>query len=96
MLAHSIGDPAIREIAIRLMRERVIARVAEWLGGDAHAYARAELTVMLGVGYTTLRILAPAGKVDETGEAFIADWMSKALQMVVELPADEAPARDQS
>jgi AcrR family transcriptional regulator len=92
MLAHSIGDPHTREIAIRLLKERVIARVAEWLGGDAHAYARAELTIMLAVGYTTLRILTPVGQADPAGQDFVADWMAKALQTVVDLPADKSGA----
>jgi AcrR family transcriptional regulator len=89
MLAHSIGDPHTREIAIRLLRDRVMTRLAEWLGGDAHAYARAELTIMLGVGYTTLRILTPVGQADPAGEHFVTNWMARALQMVVDLPPGE-------
>lgn len=94
MLGHSIGDPQTREIAIRLLKERVIARVADRLGGDPHAYARAEITIMLAVGYTTLRILTPVSQADPAGQDFVADWMSNALQAVVNLPNEPSGNAD--
>jgi AcrR family transcriptional regulator len=83
MLAHSIGDPRARNIAVRMVKERVFRPLVERLGGT-DAAARAELSTMLGVGYTTMRLLMSLEESDAgaEGEAFITDWMGKAIQSI--------------
>lgn len=85
MIAHSIGDPRSREIVMRLIRERVINPLAESMGSPDGAL-RAELMVMLGIGYTTMRMVLPVADA-EAGEApVLASWLTEAVQSLVDWP----------
>jgi AcrR family transcriptional regulator len=85
MIAHSIGDPRSREITMRLIKARVIDPLAESLNG-ADGGIRAELMVMLGIGYTTMRMVLPVDA--EAGEsAVLSDWLVDAVQSIVDWPA---------
>jgi AcrR family transcriptional regulator len=83
MLAHSIGDPRAREIARRLIRQHVLTPLVGRID-DPDADARAELILMLGVGYTTMRMVVPAEPVPEGEPDFLTDWLAEALQSIVD------------
>jgi AcrR family transcriptional regulator len=83
MIAHSIGDPRSREIVMRLINDRVIAPLAQSMDG-ADRGIRAELMVMLGIGYTTMRMVLPVAD-EEAGESeTLSDWMVDAVQSLVD------------
>ena len=92
MIAHSIGDPRARDIAMRLIRERVLGPLAGWMGG-AEGDLRAELTLMLGIGYTTMRMIIPVADLDAGEPDFLSDWMVNAVQSLVDCDA-AVPPRD--
>jgi AcrR family transcriptional regulator len=82
MLAQSIGDPAARAVAGRLMEEAVIAPMAEWLG-KPHAQGRAQLVAMLALGFTTLRMLVPTNRQSEQ-DRYVAGWIARTLQRLAD------------
>jgi AcrR family transcriptional regulator len=85
MLAHSIGDPRAREIARRLVKQHVLAPLGKRVD-DPEGAARAELILMLGVGYATMRMVVPA-ETDAGGESsFLTDWLADALQSIIDRP----------
>jgi AcrR family transcriptional regulator len=82
MIAHSISDPRAREIAMRLIKERVLGPLASWMGAEGEM--RAELTLMLGIGYTTMRMVIPVTNPDAGERDFVTDWLIKAVQSIVD------------
>jgi len=85
MIAHSIGDPRSREITMRLIKERVLGPLAQSMGGGDGA-ARADLLVMLGIGYTTMRMITPVPDPTAGESAVLADWMINAVQSIIDWP----------
>lgn len=85
MIAHSIGDPRSREITMRLIKERVLGPLAQSMGG-ADGAARADLLVMLGIGYTTMRMITPLPDAAEGESPVLADWLINAVQSIVDWP----------
>ena len=79
------ADPRSREITMRLITARVLGPLAASIGG-ADGAVRAELMVMLGIGYTTMRMVLPVDP--EAGESpVLADWLIDAVQSIVDWPA---------
>jgi AcrR family transcriptional regulator len=85
MIAHSIGDPRSREITMRLIKERVIDPLTKSMG-TPDAAVRAELMVMLGIGYTTMRMVLPVADPAAGESAIVADWLIDAVQSIVDWP----------
>jgi hypothetical protein len=83
MIAHSIGDPGAREITMRLIKQRVVGPLADWMGGP-DGESRAELTVMLGIGYTTMRMVMPMDDPKAGEPPFITDWLTSTVQSIVD------------
>jgi AcrR family transcriptional regulator len=92
MLAHSIGDVRAREIARRLVKQHVLAPLGSRMS-DPDADARAELILMLGVGYTTMRMVVPAEAGAEGESAFLTDWLAGALQSIADRPRELRPTK---
>jgi AcrR family transcriptional regulator len=90
MISHSIGDPRSRDITMRLIRRRVIGPLAETMSG-ADGAVRAELMVMLGIGYTTMRMVLPADHPDGDESGILADWLVDAVQSIVDWPYARQP-----
>jgi AcrR family transcriptional regulator len=83
MITHSVGDPRAREITMRLIEERVLGPLARSFGG-ADGAVRAELLVMLGIGYTTMRMVIPVADPAAGESPVLADWLVNAIQSVVD------------
>ena len=63
--------------------DRVIAPLAQSMDG-ADRGTRAELMVMLGIGYTTMRMVLPVAD-EEAGESeTLSDWMVDPVQSLVD------------
>jgi AcrR family transcriptional regulator len=90
MIAHSIGDPRSREITMRLMRQRVLSRIAESMGA-LDGEVRAELMVMIGIGYTTMRMVIPVDDAEAGESRILAGWLVDAVQSLVDWPAARSP-----
>jgi len=88
MLAHSIGDTRAREIARRLIKQHVLAPLGQRMD-DPDGDARAELIVMLGVGYTTMRMVVPPEATQNGHPDFLTGWLAEALQSIVDRPRVE-------
>jgi AcrR family transcriptional regulator len=91
MIAHSIGDPRSREITMRLIKERVLGPLAHSMGG-ADGAARADLLVMLGIGYTTMRMITPVADAAAGESPVLTDWMINAVQSIIDWPDPPTPA----
>lgn len=85
MMAHSIGDQRTRDIAMRLIRGRLIEPLSGNIGG-AEAEARAELIMMLAVGYRTFRMVVPAGESGDEERRYVQSWLVSAFQSIVTAP----------
>ena len=81
MIAHSIGDPRSREITMRLIKQRVIDPLAESMS-RADGEVRAELLVMLGIGYTTMRMVIPVADPKAGESEVLANWLINAAQSI--------------
>jgi AcrR family transcriptional regulator len=90
MIAHSIGDPRSREITMRLIKERVIDPLAQSMS-RADGLVRAELMVMLGIGYTTMRMVIPVSDAGAGESPVLSEWLINAVQSIVDWPG--APPR---
>lgn len=93
MLAHSIGDPRARRIARRLIKQHVLQPLSRTMG-DPDGDARAELILMLGVGYSTMRMIVPGEPGQDGKDDFLTGWLSSALQSIIDRPrSDQGIAR---
>ena len=95
MIAHSIGDPRSREITMRLIKARVLGPLARSMGVPDGA-VRAELMVMLGIGYTTMRMVLPVDDPEGGESKTLSDWLVNAVQSLVDWPAAWQPDETES
>lgn len=80
MIAQSVADPNARAIVVRKMEDAALLPTAEWLDSP-NAYARAQLVMMLTLGFTVLRLLVPlGGSSSNADEQYVRDWLERALQ----------------
>jgi AcrR family transcriptional regulator len=81
MLTLSLGDDEAREICARVIREEIIAPLANWLG-PPQARARAASLLMLGIGFAIFSRhvnFEPSKSVrDDT-----AKWMAQTIQALI-------------
>jgi len=92
MIAHSIGDPRSREITMRLIKERVLGPLAQSMGG-ADGAARADLLVMIGIGYTTMRMITPVPDAAAGESPVLAGWLTNAVQSIIDWPDPLKPVQ---
>lgn len=83
MLVLAAGDPASRAVADRLLRELIIAPLANWFDRE-NAEERAARLVLLASGFFLYRILYPLPTLE--GEMAFASrvWLERAFQSVVD------------
>jgi AcrR family transcriptional regulator len=83
MIGLSTGDPDAREIATRVLRERALAPLAEWLG-PPNAEARALQVITLCTGFVLytyqLQVLPGA----EGPDPQMVDWLAGGLQAIAD------------
>ncbi|MCB2074088.1 MAG: TetR family transcriptional regulator [Novosphingobium sp.] len=79
------GDPEAREVVTRIVRKRIVQRLAEWLGPPA-AEERAAAITMLGAGFVThsrfIPLLGPPEALDLRHPT--VRWLAHTLQMLVD------------
>jgi AcrR family transcriptional regulator len=79
MLVHSIGAEEVRQIASKLVHERLIAPLTK-LGGEPHGFERAAMAVALAVGYATLGMLIPAKRGKLGNKQLVGKMIGETLQ----------------
>ena len=79
MLVHSVGAEEVREIASKLVHERLLAPLTK-LGGEPHGFERAAMAVALAVGYATLGILIPAKRGKLGNRKLVGKMIGETLQ----------------
>jgi AcrR family transcriptional regulator len=83
MIALAAGDTEAAAIAARVMEERAIAPLAEWLGGP-DGRARALEIAMLATGLVTYARQLPLRPMTEDEQRHIAEWFAGAVQAIVD------------
>jgi AcrR family transcriptional regulator len=85
MLIFATADPGARQIAMRLLTERVAEPLAAWLPGE-DAQARAAHLLALTAGITMYRTLYPLDPYQGPMSPAARRWLVDALQSIVEAP----------
>jgi AcrR family transcriptional regulator len=83
MIALASGDPEAAAIAARVMEERSIAPLAEWLGAP-DGRARALEIAMLATGLVTYARQLPLRDMSDEERRHVTDWFGAAVQAVVD------------
>ncbi|MFW6093311.1 MAG: TetR family transcriptional regulator [Pseudomonadota bacterium] len=83
MLVFATSDTAARDVALRLLRLRVLAPLIEWLETE-DAEERAARLVAVATGFFTFRVLLPLEPL--TGEVSVEtrEWLARTLQDIVD------------
>lgn len=84
-----VGDTEAREICARVLRERVIAPLAERIG-TPDAQDRAIRLVMIATGYTLFTSQVPLVDPRDAATSGTADWMAGIVRDLFEAPAGPA------
>lgn len=83
MIALASGDPEAAAIAARVMEQRSIAPLAEWLGAP-DGRARALEIAMLATGLVSYARQLPLRAMTGGERRHIADWFARAIQAIVD------------
>jgi AcrR family transcriptional regulator len=83
MLMQAAADPVSQSVALSLIRTRVLAPLAEWLGPPSDE-ARAAEILALCAGFFTYRIMLPLPSFSGGLDAEIRLWLEDALQAIVD------------
>jgi AcrR family transcriptional regulator len=83
MMILAASDPAVREISITVLRKRVIAPLAEWLG-DPDAEARAMQLNMLWAGFFAGWKLLSLQEIPGSHAAATEAWLAASTQTIVD------------
>jgi AcrR family transcriptional regulator len=79
MLVHSIGAEEVREMASKLVHERLLMPLTK-LGGEPHGFERAAMAVALAVGYATLGMLLPSKRGKLGNKQLVGKMIGETLQ----------------
>lgn len=87
MTVLSAADPVARAVAMRLLEDKIVQPLADWLG-PPYAHDRAVAIAMLGAGFAThVRLVPLLGREPElTMGTPIVRWLANALQSIVDEP----------
>lgn len=83
VLLGATADSEARAIALRLLRDRVLAPLSGWLGG-AEADARAARFMIVSTGFFTYRDLLPLAEFSGPVEPRLRQWLEDAFQAIVD------------
>jgi len=83
MIALSASDPEASAISARVMKEKAIAPLAEWLG-PPNARARAVRMLMLSTSFMLYTRQIPLMSTREAIDSDTAEWLSAALQDIID------------
>jgi AcrR family transcriptional regulator len=81
MLVHSVGAEEVREIASKLVHERLLTPLTK-LGGEPHGFERAAMAVALAVGYATLGMLVPTKRGKLGNKQLVGKMIGETLQAI--------------
>jgi AcrR family transcriptional regulator len=84
MVVHSISEPHMREVAMRLLHKSIIKPLAEWMG-PPNADVRAQLVAILTMGYSVFEILLPLNPPLSRIDMQLRKWMADALQGIADM-----------
>lgn len=79
----AMADPAVRPVALDLLHRRVIAPLAQWIGGP-DADQRAARVSMLCSGFISYTRLLPLGMFDAGVDPATRGWLEGALQAAID------------
>ncbi|MFN3817835.1 TetR family transcriptional regulator [Blastomonas sp.] len=82
MIALSLGDEEARMVAAKVARERILKPVSEWIGGT-HGQARAEITLLLSVGFAIFHRYMETLESPEQ-RTVVQEWIANTIQRTVE------------
>jgi len=83
MIALSASDPDASRISVRVMEEKAIAPLAQWLG-PPNAQARAVRMLMLSTSFMLYTRQIPLMSTQEAIDSDTTDWLSAALQEIID------------
>jgi AcrR family transcriptional regulator len=83
MLAHAASDAVAQAVALRFIREAVVAPIAEWLGGK-DAEQRAAEILAICAGFYTYRYLLPLDCFAGPMTPGARKWLEDTLQRVID------------
>lgn len=83
MIALSTGDPDAREIAIRVLQERALAPIAEWLG-PPDAEARALQVIALCTSFVLYTYQLTVIPTHNGANPTMVEWLAQSLQAVAD------------
>lgn len=82
ILIHGASDPEGREVALRLLNERIVTPLADWLGGEDGMFRAAEL-IALTSGFFSYRLILPLDSFQGEVAPSVRKWLEEALQALV-------------
>jgi AcrR family transcriptional regulator len=82
MVIHATSDPLAQAIARRMMQEKVVMPLANWLGGD-DGEVRAAAILSLCAGFFTYRHLLPLTPFVGAVDPIARHWLERALEDVL-------------
>lgn len=81
------ADPVAREVVTRIVEERVVRPLAEWIG-PPFAHERAAAITMLGAGFVThsrfIPLLGPPASIGL--RHLTVSWLARSFQMIIDEP----------
>ena len=83
MLVHAASDPTAQTVALRLIRDHILAPTAEWLGG-ADAEERAAEVLAVCAGFYMYRTLLPLDQFKGPVAPHVRQWFERNLQAIVD------------
>lgn len=86
MLVHASSDPAAQAVALRLIREHILAPTAEWLGGEGAENRAAEILAICA-GFYMYRTLLPLDQFKGSVAPDVRRWFEQNLQAIVDAGA---------
>jgi AcrR family transcriptional regulator len=87
MLIHAAGDVNARDVALAMIRKKVVEPIRRLLGDDEHAGERADRIVAVASGVTMFRQLLPLDTMAGPISSSLREWLARTLQQIV----DERP-----
>lgn len=83
MLVYASAQSGTRAIAVRLVHERILVPLGEWLGGPDKETLAAQI-MSVAIGYFTYRLILPLRPFENGGDENTETWLANALQSIVD------------